>query len=52
MIKNIKIHNILDIIEISKSMEPIKCILKNYENIHLSVSHDFSMFDGFKKIKV
>jgi hypothetical protein len=26
MIKNIKIHNILDIIEISKSMEPNKCI--------------------------
>jgi hypothetical protein len=26
MIRNIKIHNILDIIEISKSMEPNKCI--------------------------
>jgi hypothetical protein len=26
MIKNIKIHNILYIIEISKSMEPHKCI--------------------------
>jgi hypothetical protein len=26
MIKNIKMHNILDIIEISKSMEPNKCI--------------------------
>jgi hypothetical protein len=28
MIKNIKIHNIIDIIEISKSMEPNKCIQK------------------------
>jgi len=26
MIMNIKIHNIRDIIEISKSMEPNKCI--------------------------
>jgi hypothetical protein len=26
MIRNIKIHNILNIIEISKSMEPNKCI--------------------------
>jgi hypothetical protein len=28
MIRSIKIHNILDIIEISKSMEPNKCIQK------------------------
>ncbi len=28
MIKNIKIHNILDIIKISKSMEPNKCTHK------------------------
>jgi len=28
MISNIKIHNIFDIIEISKSMEPNKCIHK------------------------
>ncbi len=28
MIKNIKIHNIFDIIEISKSMKPNKCIDK------------------------
>jgi len=28
MIRNIKIHNIFDIIEISKSMEPNKCIHK------------------------
>jgi hypothetical protein len=32
MIKNSKIHNILDIIEIPKSMKPNKCThLKNYE---------------------
>jgi hypothetical protein len=38
MIKNIKIHNILNIIEISKSMEPNKCIQKKLcENVHLSV---------------
>jgi hypothetical protein len=40
MIGNIKIHNIFDIIEISKSMEPNKCIQKkNYENVHLNVSY-------------
>jgi len=49
MIKNIKIHNIVDIIEISKSMEPNTCIQKNiYEN----VSYEFSKFDGSKKIKM
>jgi hypothetical protein len=26
MIKNIKLHNIYDIVEISKSMEPNRCI--------------------------
>jgi hypothetical protein len=45
MIKNIKIQNIFDIIEISKYMEPNK-------NVDLSVSYDFSKFNGFKKIKV
>jgi hypothetical protein len=30
VIRNIKIHNILDIIEISKNMEFNKCIIKNY----------------------
>jgi hypothetical protein len=41
MIRNIKIHNILDVIEISKSIEPNKCThWKNYENIFLSVSFD------------
>jgi hypothetical protein len=52
MIKNIKIENIFDIIEISKSMEPNKCTKKTNENIHLNVSYDFSKFDGFGKIKV
>ncbi len=51
MIRNIKIHNIFNI-EISKSMELNKCIQKNYENVHLSVSYDFSKFNGSKKIKV
>jgi len=53
MIKNIKIHNIFYIIEISKSMEPNKCIQNNkMKNVHLSVSYDFSKFDESKKIKV
>jgi len=34
-------------------MEPNKCTHeKNYENIYLNVSFDFSKFDGSKKIKV
>ncbi len=53
MIRNIKIHNITDIIEISKSIEPSTCIQKqNYENVHLIVSYDVSKFNGSKKIKV
>jgi hypothetical protein len=52
MIRSIKIHNIFDIIEISKSMKTNKCIQKIYENVHLSVSYDFSKFDGSRKIKV
>jgi hypothetical protein len=51
MIRNIKIKQNLDIIEISKSMEPYKRIHKN-ENVYLNVSYDFSKFDGSKKIKV
>ncbi len=42
MIKNIKIQNIIDIIEISKYMEPNKIVDLN----------DFSNFNAFKKIKV
>jgi hypothetical protein len=53
MIRHIKIHNILDIIEISKFMGHNKCIFfKNYENVHLNVFYDFSKFNGSKKIKV
>ncbi len=52
MIKNIKIHIIFYIIEISKFMEFNKCFKKNYENVHLSVSYDFLKFDGSRKFKV
>jgi hypothetical protein len=34
-------------------MEPNKCIhKKNYENIYLSVSYDFSKFNASRKIKM
>jgi len=52
MIKNIKTHNIFNIIEILKSMKHNKCIKKIYENVHLNVSYDFSKFDGSRKIKL
>jgi len=45
MVKNIKIHNNLDIIEISKSIELNKCThKKNSEKIYLNVSYDFLKF--------
>jgi hypothetical protein len=49
MIKNIKIQNIFDIIEISESMERDKFI---YEKICLNVSYDCSKFDGSRKNKM
>jgi hypothetical protein len=54
MIRNIRIHNILDIIEISKSIKLNKFIQKiimknNNEKVHLNVSYDFSRFNGSKK---
>jgi hypothetical protein len=54
MTRNIKIHNIFYNIEISKSIEPNKCIqfFLNDENIYLSVSYDFSKFNGSMKIMV
>ncbi len=53
MIRKIKIQNILDIIKISKSMEPNKCIHNFfYEKNYLNVSYDFSKFNGSRKIKV
>ncbi len=53
MIKNIKVHNILDMIEISKSMEFNKCThKKNYKKNYLNISYDFSKFNRSRKIKV
>jgi hypothetical protein len=53
MIRNIKTNNILDIIEIPKSMEPNKCSPKsNCEKKYLNVFNDFSKFNGSRKIKV
>jgi hypothetical protein len=53
MTRNIKIKNIFDIIEIPKSIEPNKFIQICFnENVHLSVSCDFSKFDESKKVKV
>jgi len=52
MIRNIKIHNIFDTIEISKYMEPNKCTHKFvYKKVYLSVSYDFSKFNGYMRIK-
>jgi hypothetical protein len=51
MIRNIKIHNIIDIIEISKFMEPNKCIKKNYEHVYLGVSYDFQSSMGPRKLR-
>ncbi len=53
MIRNIKIHNIHDIINNLEFMEPKKYIhfLKN-KDVHLNVSYDFSKFNASKKIKV
>jgi hypothetical protein len=49
IIRNIKIHNTLDIIEILKSMRFNKRIWKtNSENIYLSIFYDFSKFNGSK----
>jgi hypothetical protein len=53
MIRNIKIHNILDLLEFQNVWNLINIfITKNYENFHFSVSYDFSKFNGFKKIRV
>jgi hypothetical protein len=53
MIRIIKIHNILDIIGFSKSMEPNKCIHNFlYENVHLNVSYDFFKFNESRRIKL
>ncbi len=53
MIRNINIPNILDIIEISKSIKLNKCTHYKNKNIYLNVStYEFLKFDGSMKIKV
>jgi hypothetical protein len=53
MIRNTKMHNIFNIVEIWTRMECNKYIhIKNYENIYLSFSFDFSKSDESKKIKM
>jgi hypothetical protein len=54
MIRNIKIHNIFDSIEISKFVELNKCthLKKIMKKMYLSVIYDFLKVDGFRKIKV
>jgi len=52
MIKNIKIQNIFNIIEISKFMQPNKYLFLNYKNVFKSVSYGFSKFNGSREIKV
>jgi hypothetical protein len=51
MIRNIKIHNICNIIEISKSMEPNKCIHNNFlqKCLFKCFINDFSKIDGPKE---
>jgi len=50
MIRNIKIHNILILLKFQNLRNLINVLIKkNYENIYLSVSYEFSNFDGFKK---
>jgi hypothetical protein len=52
-VRNIEIHNSLDIIDIFKICGTYQMyFLKIYKNVHLSVSYDFSKFVGSKKIKV
>ncbi len=53
MIRNIKIHNIRDIIENSNLWNLTNVLIKNnYEHIHLNISYDSSKFNGFRKIRV
>jgi hypothetical protein len=53
MIKNIKVHNIFNIIEISKFMELKNILITNiYEYIYLNVSYKFFKLNGSCKIKM
>jgi hypothetical protein len=49
MMRNIKINNILDITEISKLMEPNKCINFFNENVYLNVPMIFQSSMGPRK---
>jgi hypothetical protein len=52
MIKKIKIQIFLILLKFQNLWNIINVFKKNYENVHLNVSYDFSKFDGSKKIKV
>jgi len=46
-------HTIFFILFKFQNLENLNVLIKeNYENIYLSVSYDFSKFDGSKKIKM
>jgi hypothetical protein len=48
-----KIHIFLILLKFQNLWNLINVLIKkSYENIHLSVSYDFSKFNGSKKIKV
>jgi DNA-binding sugar fermentation-stimulating protein len=50
MIMNIKIHNILDIIKISYSIEFLKCFCNFFnKNVYLTVFYDFQSSMGLGK---
>jgi len=52
MIKKIKIQIFFILLKFQNLWNIINVFKKNYENVHLNVSYDFSKFDGSKKIKV
>jgi hypothetical protein len=46
-------HTIFFILLKFQNLENLNVLIKkNYENIYLSVSYDFSKFDGSRKIKM
>ncbi len=53
MIRNIKIHNILNVIKISKFMKPNKYTHRKFlfKKNYLDISYDFKKINRFKKIK-
>jgi hypothetical protein len=53
MIRNNKIPIFLILLSFENLRHLINAFTKkNYKNVHLNVSYDFSKFDGSKKIKV